>query len=322
MFSLASVKSTMATGVLLLIAVSAFAGDKIQFSKPSQPAQTAPAKDAPTKSSSGLFDSYRNAPSPLNFTPVTPQAVAPEKADKKEKDWIFARPEDGLTIEQALKIEDKSISKNDESNRSTKSLTSYIEQLQAADDAKRKAADLEAEANSYDPGFSVNKDGLDLSQPNAESNPRLQDNQSSLVTEYLKELRSPERERLDELNLSRRAEFEQIFQSRTVIPSSEGLAKNLNPLDAAREPANSAPTVVAPADLLGRTTQTSFSDAATGGFEPLTGTRTSVLEDVNSRALGRTSASALNTPTQTLRIQPQPAVLPFPSRPGSLFNRP
>ena len=328
------------TGLLAAYFLAGGAGtaraDKIEFSTPAE--RYNPQIQQDNKLKAPPRDSFGSTPSPadsFNFTPQTPRPARPSQDsldDKfnRKKDWIFAKPEDSSAdIEKALGLKPEKT----EQARPKGFLERFMEEPSEAADSKHLSRD---KAFSRDIGNDFSNSASFSANPAAADPARqaLWNQLNPLQAESRNNWLNPERDALAELwkipgvptgrgndlfsnkadLANRRSEINQLFEPR-------GSADLLDPLaDATRQVAN--PVTAAPNDIYSRSTQTSLADQWKGGVSPLTGVRSQAFEDVNARALGSSLSSQGPEVNEPIRMKPQPAVLPFPARPGELFKRP
>ncbi len=301
-----------------------------------------------TRALDGLSDKPRefgvfsplHTPVPASFgnsqaspVPVVPQVVPQpprENVEDKGKGWIFNKPEDNLSAEKIFKVKNFGI-KDNEKEKKQSAFAKYIAEETKKQEKETKTADEARRSNQNDSDKSDKSDnrGANTSQERQERferspqsdtyrdftarNPALRvaetdrakdaTPRTSVFGEFFRGNHVAE-ERWAQQAAARRGEFEQLFEARDSIGSKSLVS--VTPT-----------TVVAPTD---------YSKPANTGSDPwkndsrtFTGPR-SAFEDGNSRALGTgTTPGAISTPATT-RPQYQPAVLPFPKRPGELFK--
>ncbi|MBA4148952.1 MAG: hypothetical protein H0X66_12620 [Verrucomicrobia bacterium] len=310
--------------ILALVCASVFGGavlgtasEKIKFSTPSQSSGVASEERTLPNSSPSLFDKFRNGGADgLHMPMPQPQNRAPQRDIDDKKDWIFAKPEDGVpSAEDMFKRRG-----TEQRQPGASGLARYVEQVERQE-AQSQPLNFREKPGEQQEAFNYSRrdrSGIQstFADPNFNKDPDKFGRENFSFSDYWKETTGMNPDRFAEQADIRRAEFQQIFEPRsTTIQQITGLN------EAARgQPANLlAP---APTDFSSRTSQSSVSDSYQTGYMPMTGSRTTVFDDVNARALGRDSSSPLNTRMEQPRVQSQPAILPFPTRPGELFKRP
>lgn len=307
---------TFACTAGLLAVCSAFGGEKIQFSAPSKDSQLPSEERTFSKPAPNLFDKFRNGGADaLNMAPPTlPQERPSARSTNDKKDWILGMP-DGKRDDS----EDLFRSKGDEKETQPRGLGRYVEALEQARGSEQENRPGERSAQFGATGR-FSEYTLDEESRALESTVKGTFDASKYETEnfnfkeYWRDTTGLNMNRFDEQSATRRAEFQQIFERRSVAL----------PQIANAPTANEAANALAPrsTDFKSNTSQSSVAESYQNGYAPLNGGRSDLFGNVNQRALGRESSSPLNTRTEHPKIQAQPAVLPFPSRPGELFKRP
>ena len=260
------------------------------------------------------------------LAPIIRPAVTPPKDEEdKGKGWIFAKPED-FSAEKIFKVKNFGM-KEKENDKETKSQSGFAKYI-AEESSKSEKMALNAEnaraAKADSEKYDVKATGEDRTDKSSQSdtlrdftsrNPSRDteaggDRTSSISTrtsifgEFFRGNHVAE-ERWAEQSAARRNEFEQLFNSR---PSAD-LTRSLTP-------ATPTVTTIAPTDF-NRSTVNSTSDQWKNDSRPFSSR--SFDDGGTSRLPGVSSSSSFATPTAT-RQQYQPAVLPFPKRPGELFK--
>ena len=287
--------------VILTATSSLFAGEKIDFSTPSRKADASPRTREFVKASPNALDTFRHNgfESP---TFVAPQPAlsnrTPDDRDKK-KDWIFATPDDS-----ASRADAPFTAKKDKTNGELKN---SLPADKLSPDLKNNDLAPAESAWSHKTAHST----ADAARPQWQQPGRMEDRQFSGdapagLSDFLKDNRDLERDRYSTHALDRRAQFEQLFQPRTIEasrPVTDGASLSRNPV------------LSSPDDFTGRGLQ-NFKDVGA-----LPGARSfSFNDDLNPRL--QREHRTFEDKREELRAKPQPAVLPFPQRPGELFKQP
>ncbi|MGI8966238.1 MAG: hypothetical protein ACR2H1_09160 [Limisphaerales bacterium] len=311
-------KSLVLAGIISVMGFNAplFAGEKIEFSRPekSQVPQQDSVRRFPGSVNRGN-DSISESMVPGAPPMPSPQPGAPSKKEQQARDekknWLFATPANhAKTVENAFKVKDY-----DFDPKETKSVIgSYLKNEKPAPPAIENSIEDEKQdgnkrrSDSLTPadpaGFKFDKPARQSAAAAAAA--------ANGAGGFLGERGNSDFRQ--DISQERRKEFNQLF---------EGRQDPINSLaDPSRQPVN--PVVAAPSDLLEKNSRSSFSDPFKNSPAPLIGApRHSVLNDINSRALGRRDSPDVSLPTsQPTRVKAQPAILPFPNRPGELFKRP
>lgn len=299
---------------------SLLGGDKIQFSTPlereEQPIDIKSSR--PNAASSAL----QNATAPALPGPSMPIIAAPRLANRpedkdKNKNWLSAPVEkEETSLEDFLKTDgfDSFTAENEKRQEAF-----FGKPLSLKPTANPAMKELDA-ANIREE--SVGRSSLFPTQADYLAKTAAPSWDSALAGNKLK---TPERASAlgdfwnQNLNLSALTEQMQIRKSEIAnLWQTKSSANPVNALTEAAKPLADSPAALG--DSLSRTRQTSLSDQWTGG-SPLTGVRSTVVENVNTRALGRmTSETEVQKNTPPVFAKPQPAILPFPTRPGQLFR--
>ncbi|MDQ6632414.1 MAG: hypothetical protein M3Y82_11785 [Verrucomicrobiota bacterium] len=312
-------KPLVFTGIISVTGIipPLFAGEKIEFSKPEK--SQAPQQDsvrrfpgAVNRGNDSVSDSMMPGAPPM----PSPQPGAPSKKEQQARDekknWLFATPENhAKTVENAFKVKDY-----DSDPKETKSVIgSYLKnEKHAPPTTENSTEDEKQDGNKRrtDSLAPADPAGFKFDKPARLSAAAAAAAAANGVGGFLHERGSSDFRQ--DIAQERRDQFNQLFEARKDPINS--LA------DPSRQPVN--PVVAAPSDLLERNSRSSFSDPFKNSPAPLTGVpHHSVLDDMNSRALGRRDSPDASLPTlQPTRVKAQPAILPFPTRPGELLKRP
>lgn len=297
--------------------VSISAAEKIKFSTPSQSSGIASEDREIPKSSPSLFDKFRNGGADALSMPMPqPQNRAPQQAEDKQ-DWIFGKTGGSSSAEDRFKKRS-----NEERQPAAKGLGRYVEGVERQNLAAQQLDTDKAQERSAASDFSDRETRLREEAQSALGSPDLNKamdkfgGENFSLRDYWKETTGLNTDRFAEQADLRRTEFQQIFEPRVAVQAN-------TTVDATAALGQTLKGVTpAPTDYSSRTSQSSVSGDYQNGYMPLTGARTSVFDDANARALGRDSSSPLNTRIEQPKVLSQPAILPFPNRPGELFKRP
>ncbi len=300
--------------VVFFCAITLQAGDKIQFSTPSRDDGLPAEQRSLPKTSPNLFDKYRgggvdawSVPTPVQ----QPSQGSDRTRENERKDWILARPDDRGTQPGAT---DGSKRTGEKMQAQGNGLDRYVQELEKSRDLeqehqrlterdKRQANEQEASEEQRKSGeSSFDKSGYDSGKLNRET---------FTFKEFWKETTGIDSMRFDEQSAARRSEFQQIFETR-------GVAQEISTADDKNVSDRIAP---APTDYSSRTSQSSRTDSYQNSYSGVNGPRSGLFDNMNDRSLGRDPSSAMTRMEQP-KMKVQPAVLPFPSRPGELFKRP
>lgn len=288
------------------------ASEKIKFSAPSQGSAVATeARDLP-RSSPNLFDKFRSGGADaLMQMPQQPNRSSQAEPENK-KDWIFATPEGEVPSAENM-FKSKS---SDSKQPAASGLADYVAEVERRESESQQVnvRDKEPDQASFDNvGRNRNSIESSFSNPNPNSDPDKFGKESFSFSEYWKETTGMNPDRFAEQADLRRAEFQQIFETRSTVQQITTVDQRL--------PGQGNLLAPARTDFSSRTSQSSVSEAYQSGYMPMNGGRNTAFDDVNARALGR-DTSSLNSKIEQPRVLSQPAVLPFPARPGELFKRP
>ena len=302
--------------------------EKIQFSTSEKPPQAPVDRKSPESSTS--FGNSSPAPSVPSFYPTPlPSTSNPNRADDeadRKKNWVFARPEDGPTVEEVFKIKNKSFlteegakssSRNflgaamDQGKEQTSTKLKSNREPEAFETEKKSKADLilgGGQAATAEAAFKqLNEENSAANRGILGANP----SQTSLSEAFGLKNNS---EFLKQQTEFRRSELNQMLQPRTttVEPLTSLADRTLQPINPV------SPT----SDTFGRYTQNSMSDQMKS-FSQSSSVRGAVLDDFNTRANSEdVFESSRKSVSESSIARPQPAVLPFPARPGEIFKRP
>lgn len=300
-------------------------GEKIEFSTSDKPLQ-APVERKKSESSATSFGNSSPGPSVPSFFP-TPLPSTPNRGDdeaERKKNWVFARPDDAPTIEEVFKIKNKSFLTEGE-KPSTKGF------LGAAMDSGKEQGTGKLKSKLDTEDFQTEKKSkadliLGGNQPSTAEAALKQMNEENSAANRGVLGNSPSQTSFSEMfglkhNLDllkqqtdlRRSELNQMLQPRTtaVQPITSLADRTLQPIN----------PISPSSDSLNRYTQNSMSDQMKS-FSQSSAVRGSVLDDFNARANSDTAFNNQKTVSESITIKPQPAVLPFPTRPGEIFKRP
>jgi hypothetical protein len=300
-----------------------FGGEKIQLSVPQKKDDFQIEQKDLNQKSSGQFDAGKpNSDTIAAPTFFSTPRYQPRDADEddKRKNWIFATPEKSTpTAEEAFKVKnyDSGQGKNsDPTFFGHRIPDSQSAKKQEKSDQAENAANTDARDKRGQSQNLLNSAWLRSENPSMPEKNLNQLERPGAFSEYWGEKLHLYDSGNNDRDLTRRTEFNQMFQNRG---QGAGFVNALGN-DLTRQPVN--PVTAAPDDLLGRSSQSSLSREWKDGFQSYNGSRGSQSEDMNSRALGRIQSPLDSKPVESVTVRPQPAVLPFPTRPGELFRRP
>lgn len=312
-----TVQSAVAAAFCVCASV-VLAGEKLELSLPREKAdfQVEPQRLKP-KSNANLDTSKGPDLGMPSFfpTPSVRRSSRDKDEDDKKRNWIFATPEDS-----AKKPEEIFGVKNYADDQDKKSKLTFFghpiedsRDKKSADLAKNIAdAEKKDQADAQDARTRRNNESFDISRASLretmpENNMRQLERAGSF-SEFWNERLNLYGANTDQ-GLARRAEFNQIFENR-------GVSDPINSFnDATRQPVN--PMTSAPNDLLNRSSQNTSGD-----FQNYNLQRNSSFDTFNNSGIGQIQSTLQARPADPIMSRQQPAVLPFPTRPGELFKRP
>ena len=314
-------------GGMLVALPTLVQADKIQFSTSEKPPQ-APVERKSTESSTS-FGNSSSGPSVPSFYPTPlPSVTNPNRADdeaERKKNWMFARPEDTPSVEEVFKIKNKSFLIEEQAKSPSKGFLGAAmdqgkEQTAGKLKSNRETETFETERKSKadlilggQQPATAEAAFKQLNEENSAANRGVlgpNPGQTSFSDVFGVKNNS---ELLKQQTEFRRSELNQMLQPRTtaVEPITSLADRTLQPVN----------TILPTSDSLSRYTQSSMSDQVKS-FSQSSSVRGSVLDDFNTRANTDSAFQSQKSVSESIMARPQPAVLPFPSRPGEIFKRP